>query len=401
DGFAVSMAGVAWAASLDARPAIPARLATVVAVGASSASNGVWAYLRAHHDMVTVVLGIAVPVAANLAFEVLLAELRRQVQRRRGLPPPVAVPYPRLIRIALAPWQTFRTWRAVVLEITAMDHAVARPGLAHAGAHHPEPGIPPAATVTAEATYSYTPSHTTPAAPTAPSHTTPSHTTPAAPTAARPAGVPVTGRAAAPVTRHHEAALPAAPAFSAPPAPSAPSGVAVQSGAAVQVAVQSEAAVGPHAIGQHAVQPHAVQPANNHTTNNHTINNHVARPTAPARPSEPARPAAPAAEPSRSVGVRAEEGSTRAAFADGDTDPGQTQDRRPIDPRVVQLAQHLASTEEADDLTGEMVGPLLNIDVAPRTGRRLLGQARELVNRRSRTESNGLDDPELSVIGGR
>jgi len=67
----------------------------------------------------------------------------------------------------------------------------------------------------------------------------------------------------------------------------------------------------------------------------------------------------------------------------------------------VQLAQHLASTEEADDLTGEMVGPLLNIDVAPRTGRRLLGQARELVNRRSRTESNGLDDPELSVIGGR
>src|SRR5882762_1929936 len=127
DGFAVSMAGVAWAASLDARAAIPARLATVVAVGASAASNGVWAYLRAYHDMVTVALGVAVPVVANLAFEVLLAEVRRQVQRRRGLPPPVAVPYPRLIRIMLAPWQTFRAWRAVVLEITAMDHAVSRP----------------------------------------------------------------------------------------------------------------------------------------------------------------------------------------------------------------------------------------------------------------------------------
>src|SRR4051794_504429 len=50
DGFAVSMAGVAWAASLDARPAVPARLATLVAVAASSASNGVWAYLRANHD---------------------------------------------------------------------------------------------------------------------------------------------------------------------------------------------------------------------------------------------------------------------------------------------------------------------------------------------------------------
>jgi uncharacterized protein DUF2637 len=132
DGFAVSMAGVSWAASLDARPAVMARLATVVAVAASSTSNGVWAYLRANHDMVTVVLGVAVPIAANLAFEVLLAELRRQVQRRRGLPAPVAVPYPRVIRIVLAPWQTFRTWRALVLELTALEHAIApAPGEVH------------------------------------------------------------------------------------------------------------------------------------------------------------------------------------------------------------------------------------------------------------------------------
>jgi hypothetical protein len=121
DGFAVSMAGVAWAASLDARAAIPARLATVIAVAASSASNGVWALLRTHHDLTAVVLAVAVPIAANLAFEVLLAEMRRQVQRRRGLPPPVAVPYPRLIRMVLAPWQTFRTWRSLVLQITTLD----------------------------------------------------------------------------------------------------------------------------------------------------------------------------------------------------------------------------------------------------------------------------------------
>lgn len=127
DGFAVSMAGVAWAASLDARPAVPARLATVVAVAASSASNGVWAWLRAEHNTVTVVVAVAVPVTANLAFEVLLAECRRQVQRRRGLPPPVPVPYPRAIRIVLSPWKTFTAWRHLVLELTAVSGAAVGP----------------------------------------------------------------------------------------------------------------------------------------------------------------------------------------------------------------------------------------------------------------------------------
>jgi hypothetical protein len=47
-----------------------------------------------------------------------------------------------------------------------------------------------------------------------------------------------------------------------------------------------------------------------------------------------------------------------------------------------------------------MVGQLLQIDVAARTGRRLLGQARELVNRRAQQDSDGFDS-ELSVIGGR
>lgn len=124
DGFAVSMAGVSWAASLDARPAVSARLATVVAVGASSASNGLWAWVRSSHDTVAVVLGVAVPVAADLAFEVLLAELRRQVQRRRGLAPPIVVPFPRVIRLVLSPSTTFRQWRTLVLAVTELQPSV-------------------------------------------------------------------------------------------------------------------------------------------------------------------------------------------------------------------------------------------------------------------------------------
>jgi hypothetical protein len=123
DGFAASMAGVSWAASLDARSAIPARLATVVAVAGSAASNGVWAWLRTGHDHVTVVLAVAVPIAANLAFEVLLVELRRQVQRRRGEPAPVALPIPRTVRLMLAPASTFFAWRAAVLDLTTLDGA--------------------------------------------------------------------------------------------------------------------------------------------------------------------------------------------------------------------------------------------------------------------------------------
>jgi hypothetical protein len=64
------------------------------------------------------------------------------------------------------------------------------------------------------------------------------------------------------------------------------------------------------------------------------------------------------------------------------------------------LAAHLANTEDAGDFTGEMVGPLLDIDVAPRTGRRLLGQARELVNERAHAETDPRDDELSAAIGG-
>jgi hypothetical protein len=119
DGLAVSLAGVAYAAALDGRAAVHARFMTAMAVAASALSNGAWAWSRTGGDVGAVALAMGVPVAANVAFEVLLTELRRQVHRRRGLPTTPPVPLPRLSRIALAPGPAFREWRAVVLEVTA------------------------------------------------------------------------------------------------------------------------------------------------------------------------------------------------------------------------------------------------------------------------------------------
>jgi hypothetical protein len=125
DGMAIAMAAVAFAAGLDARPAVLARLGTVAAVVCSAASNGSWAWTRTAGDVQTITLAAGVPVVANAAFEVLLAEVRRQVLRRRGQPGPVAITYPRLIRLVLAPVQTTLVWRRLVLAAT--DPAAAYP----------------------------------------------------------------------------------------------------------------------------------------------------------------------------------------------------------------------------------------------------------------------------------
>jgi hypothetical protein len=123
DGLAVALAGVAYAAALDGRAAVQARFMTALAVAASALSNGAWAWSRTDGDAGAVALAMGVPVAANVAFEVLLTELRRQVHRRRGLPVAPPVPLPRLSRIALAPGPAFREWRAVVLDVTAPTRA--------------------------------------------------------------------------------------------------------------------------------------------------------------------------------------------------------------------------------------------------------------------------------------
>lgn len=278
DGFAISMAGVSWAASLDARPALPARVATLIAVTASSASNGAWAYLRTAHDLVAVALGMAVPIAANLAFEVLLAELRRQVQRRRGLPAPVAIPYPRVIRVVLSPGATFRVWRQLVLELTAMEQTIAIAG-----------GTPPASeTESVEQT----------AAPESGSER-PSGTNTGSdrPPPLPPAPAP---RRDLPDSRHHSLS----------------------------------SAADPSPLSDRAV-------ASEH------------RPTLNLAP-------APSAPSSGS-------GPVRTSASSGD-------------PRAVALAERLAAMDDPDAVTGGQVGVVLGLDIAPRTGRRLLGQARNLLN---------------------
>lgn len=416
DGFAVSMAGVSWAASLDARPAIPARLATVVAVGASSASNGVWAYLRTHHDLVTVVLGVAVPVAANLAFEVLLAELRRQVQRRRGLPPPVAVPYPRLIRLLLAPWQTIRTWRTLVLEITSMDLAVSRP--------EPAPAPGPAGIAG-------------PAAPAAgPSVEGPSPSAEAAPAvvepAHRPDGSALTRQPSSPPIAPSAAITPAEPAqpVAVPPpvlvAPPVPAEPAMHPGLAVPAVADAPSSPARPRI-QHDTMPIRVPaeragPEHDPVERVHTEpvlaeqarpepgSGRLPEPKAPMRPpverptaEQPSiqRRTEPAPTPDRQP--RPEQRPTRqrditGSEPDSDRRPTTNAGRRSLDPRVEQLVELIVGSDSGgEELTGESVGKLFS--VSERTGRRLLGQAREVVGERTR---DGLEpDAELSVIGGR
>ncbi|HEY1966369.1 MAG TPA: DUF2637 domain-containing protein [Pseudonocardia sp.] len=399
DGFAVSMAGVSWAASLDARPAIPARLATVVAVGASSASNGVWAYLRTNHDMVTVVLGVTVPIAANLAFEVLLAELRRQVQRRRGLPPPVAVPYPRLIRLLLAPFQTFRAWRALVLEITALDKSIHRPipataervdqPAAEAARTMAQLPAPNAAAIASDAAGA---AHGAPRPAPAPPASPPDHV---------PHGHPALSGPAQPAPawlNGHSVAEPVQPAW----ARSLP--LPEDQPRATQPPAAATGQLPPY---QPPARPYG-EPAQTHREP--AQREPAARPTpAPSRPS-PARPSATASSNGRTSAPATPtrpapepepvSTGTRPEPAEVDQAGSGRGASRPVDPRVERLAQHLATAEDAEELTGERVAELLKIDVAPRTGRRLLGQARELLSQRAAL-ADADADAEFSIIGGR
>jgi hypothetical protein len=434
DGFAVAMAGVAWAASLDARPAVAARLATVIAVAASSASNGAWAYLRTHHDLTAVVLGVAVPIAANLAFEVLLAEMRRQVQRRRGLPPPVAIPYPRLIRLGLAPFRTFVEWRALVLDLTQMDLIAAR---APEPTVSPEPAPAPAVPASPARKL---PTPSVASADAAPAGREPVRHEPPVrepvrhePPVREPVGIervrrelaqysegvrqePVRQQSAGyesagyesagsasggresvrrePVSHdtRHEPAQPVqvnavAHTQEPPEQPTAlPKPLPGRSTAARTASAGSERAgserAGSERSGSHSG---AGRPASNGRASRGSAAPQAAQnghPVARRRDLE----AVPAAAPAR---LSTAQPPSRASAP-----------RRAVDPRVELLAAHLASTEDAGEFTGEMVGPLLNIDVAPRTGRRLLGLARELVNERSQSEADPRDDELSAAIGG-
>ena len=479
DGFAVAMAGVAWAASLDARPAVAARLATVIAVAASSASIGAWAYLRTDHDLTAVVLGVAVPIAANLAFEVLLAEMRRQVQRRRGLPPPVAIPYPRLVRLALAPFRTFVEWRALVLDLTQMDLAVARPPeAARSSAPAAVPASPAAASAHSDVgTAAVPPSAGRVAAGTVPPAARVDRNRQAAARHEAPREPVGIERVRRELAQYAEVAnqepvwgdgaddrdLVAADARQFPgqglydraggngatghgPTGHGPTGHGPvghgSSGNGTSGLWAGGGETDDHRLNGDRTADHE---ANGNGTTGHEADRHRAparetpRPAAP-RP-EPSRAQAPRPGPSRAEPTRAAASRAAASRAEAQEPPetdaatgfapaAQPRERstrrrdleavpaaaparlsapqpaartnaarRAVDPRVELLAAHLASTEDAGEFTGEMVGPLLNIDVAPRTGRRLLGLARELVNERARSETDPRDDELSAAIG--
>lgn len=150
DGLAFSLAAVAFAASLDGRPALFARVATVVAVASSATSNGAFAWQRSGGDIGTLALAAGVPVAANLAFEVLLVEIRKQVMRSRGVPARVSLPYPRWQQMFLSPFKTFAQWRRLVLAaldlapLFAAAQSAANPTPPPQEQSAPEPGPVPA-----------------------------------------------------------------------------------------------------------------------------------------------------------------------------------------------------------------------------------------------------------------
>lgn len=149
DGFAVAMAAVAWAASLDGRAAVFARLGMAVGIACSVGANAAWAWQRSGGDRLTVILAAGVPVLAMIAFEAVLAEVRRQVQRKRGLPRPDPIPMPRLIAVVLSPFKTPRLWRRLVLDLTDLTRQfeavrTAQSDTPAARAEQTEPTGPPA-----------------------------------------------------------------------------------------------------------------------------------------------------------------------------------------------------------------------------------------------------------------
>jgi hypothetical protein len=122
DGLACALALVALAAALDGRPATAARLGVALALAGSVWSNRLGVQLRypARQTPADAVrLAAVAPLAAAVAFEVLLAALRRLVLRWRGLPAPAPIPTLRPVRLLLDPKAAFIEWRRAVLKVTA------------------------------------------------------------------------------------------------------------------------------------------------------------------------------------------------------------------------------------------------------------------------------------------
>lgn len=117
DGLVAALGVTVTNASLDNRPAILARVFIGVASALSVALNVIAATKRIDDPVIWLVAGVP-PAAAFLAFEFVMAEVRRQEERRRGVPARTHVPRPRGVRLALAPIRTVKEWRQLVLVLT-------------------------------------------------------------------------------------------------------------------------------------------------------------------------------------------------------------------------------------------------------------------------------------------
>jgi Protein of unknown function (DUF2637) len=121
DGLACALALTAFAAALDSRPAVAARLGVFAALSGSVWSNGLGVHIRAaglDDEKAALLVAVIVPLSAFIAFEVLLGQVRRLVFRWRGLPAPAPLPTLRVTRLLLAPRKAFGEWRRAVLDVT-------------------------------------------------------------------------------------------------------------------------------------------------------------------------------------------------------------------------------------------------------------------------------------------
>lgn len=146
DGLAFSLALVALAAALDGRPAPLARLGVLVALTGSVWANRLGVQLRSpggHATDDAVRMAAVAPLSAFVAFEVILAAIRRLVMRWRGLPAPTPIPTLRPVRVLLAPLHSVREWRAAVLAVTTPLTADGRAATAPAGPDSAGPVTPP------------------------------------------------------------------------------------------------------------------------------------------------------------------------------------------------------------------------------------------------------------------
>jgi hypothetical protein len=134
DGMVAAMASVALVVSLQGRSAFRPRMVTMIAITLSALSNAVAAWNRTNGtdtQVTATIVATIIPVAAAVAWEALLDELRSQIILSAA--PYLAkrkIPGPRAIRLLLSP-RTILEWRRLVLEMTTPVNPITGRSISH------------------------------------------------------------------------------------------------------------------------------------------------------------------------------------------------------------------------------------------------------------------------------